>query len=233
MNIKEYFTDELSSWKTWELLWFSFCLFASLALALYLGDTLLGILSSLSGICYTLLAGKGKISCYFFGIINSILYGWISYRERLFGEVMLNWGWYFPMMFAGIFFWKQNMNKNRTVLKRVLDWKGKIFCYALTLAGIGGYGYILRLLKDPQPFVDSATTVLSVTAMILTVKRCADQWVLWTLVNLLSIWMWLKVFRADGAWGATLCMWIIALCNGILFFIQWYREIRSCTAKEQ
>lgn len=232
-KIKSFCAGEAASWKRWELAWFAFCFFTSLAGALYLKDSLLGTISSLSGICYTILAGKGKISCYFFGILNSFLYGWISYRERLFGEVMLNWGWYFPMMFVGLYCWKQKLGKDQTILKRALSFRGKLFCYGCSLAGIGLYGWILRLMKDAQPFMDSSTTVLSVTAMILTVKRCADQWLLWTVVNILSIWMWVKVFRADGAWGATLFMWIMALANGILFFVQWYREIRLCTEKEQ
>lgn len=230
--IKSFLAGELASWRRGEVIWLFFCLGVTLALSLYLGDTLMGITSSLCGIAYTILAGKGKISCYLFGMVNSLLYGYISYRERLYGEVMLNIFWYFPMMFAGIFFWKRNLTKNQTVRKKALTLKEKLLYGVLTAGGIAVYAKILQMMKDAQPWVDSATTVLSVTAMILTVKRCADQWILWTCVNVLSIWMWLKVFRAEGAWAATLCMWIVALANGILFFVQWYKEIRSCPEKE-
>ena len=226
MNSKEYISRELASWKTWEILWFSFCFFASLGVALYLGDTFLGILSSLSGICYTLLAGKGKISCYYFGILNSILYGWISYRERLFGEVMLNWFWYLPMMFAGMFFWKRNMNKStETVYKSFLSIKERAVTALLSLEGIAVYAFILHKMGDRSPVLDSTTTILSVTAMILTVKRCIEQWLIWTLVNVLSIWMWLLVYLKEGSSVAILLMWVMALANGIIFFIQWKKDL--------
>ena len=67
--------------------------------------------AAVTGVLYSLWAGKGKLSCYFFGIFNSAAYGWISFKAGLYGEVALNWGWYFPMMFAGLFFWKRNLKK--------------------------------------------------------------------------------------------------------------------------
>jgi nicotinamide mononucleotide transporter len=73
--------------------------------------------------------------------------------------------------------------------------------------------------------LDSTTTILSVTAMILTVKRCIEQWVIWTIVNIISIIMWLKVYLENGNSAASLLMWCIALANGIIFFITWSREL--------
>ena len=82
-------------------------------------------------------------------------------------------------------------------------------------------------MNDSQPIVDSATTILSVTAMILTVKRSADQWIIWTIINALSIWMWFRAYQLTGGSMAVLAMWVLALINGIIFYIQWDRDIRQ------
>ena len=227
-KFKKWIVGECSGWKTAEVIWFTFCVTASVISSLILNDKIIGITAAVTGIFYTLLAGKGKISCYLFGIVNSLFYGWLSFEQKLYGEVMLNWGWYFPMMFAGLFFWGKNLGEKQIIRKRELNIREKIICYILTLIGIAVYAVILHKMKDPQPIVDSATTVLSVTAMVLTVKRCADQWILWTIVNILSVWMWFRVFQISGESFAMLAMWLVALANGIIFYIQWYKDIKKC-----
>jgi nicotinamide mononucleotide transporter len=224
--LKQFFRNELSGWRPAEIIWLSFCLVSTLGISLYLKDSALGIAASLTGTAYTIIAGKGKISCYLFGVFNTLLYGFVSYQNRLFGEVMLNWGWYLPMMFAGMFFWKRNMNKStETVYKSFLSIKERAITALLTLAGIAVYAFILHKMGDRSPVLDSTTTILSVTAMILTVKRCIEQWLIWTLVNVLSIWMWLLVYLKEGSSVAILLMWVMALANGIIFFIQWKKDL--------
>ena len=227
-DVRKWITGEFSGWKTGEVLWFLFCISATVATALIKRDTLIGIAAAVTGICYTLLAGKGKLSCYLFGIVNSLLYGWISYKAKLYGEVMLNWGWYFPMMFVGLFFWGRNLGSSQIIKKTELGTWGKIICYLLSLIGIAVYAVILHRMKDSQPVIDSATTILSVTAMVLTVKRCADQWIIWTIVNILSVWMWFREFQLSGESAALLAMWVVTLANGIIFYIQWYKDIKKC-----
>ena len=96
INIKNFIAGELSGWKKAEVLWLIFCCTAVIILSIQMGDNVMGIISAVTASLYTIIAGKGKVSCYLFGIINTLLYGWISYKMRLYGEVMLNWGWYLP-----------------------------------------------------------------------------------------------------------------------------------------
>lgn len=227
-KFNQWIAGELTGWKVQEILWIIFCTAVTIGLALSQNDSLIGITAAVTGILYTLLAGKGKISCYLFGTINVLFYGWISFEQRLYGEVMLNWCWYLPMMFAGWICWKRHLNKEQTIRKTVLSAKARLIYTVCTLAGIGIYSFLLQKMNDSQPIVDSATTILSITAMILTVKRCADQWLLWTIINTLSIWMWVRAYQLTGGSTAVLAMWGLALINGIIFYIQWHRDIRQC-----
>ena len=212
-----FFREEFSGWRKWEIAWMIFCSLAIIILSLILKDNLLGIISALTSTWYALWAGKGKVSCYFFGMINSFCYGLISYQYQLFGEVMLNWGYYFPMMFVGLFFWKKHLNQQQEIYKTKLNLKGRLILAVASAAGIIVYAALLKFIGGRTPGLDSLTTVLSIAAMIMTVKRCAEQWFLWTVVNVASIIMWLKIFMSEGGAVASLLMWCIALANGIIF----------------
>ena len=227
ISIKKFVLSELSGWKKLEIAWMIFCSFAIIILSLILKDNLLGIISALTSTWYALWAGKGKVSCYFFGIINSFCYGLISYQYQLFGEVMLNWGYYFTMMFVGLFFWKKHLNQHQEIYKTKLNIKGRLILAAASAVGIIVYAALLKFIGGRTPGLDSLTTVLSVAAMIMTVKRCAEQWFLWTVVNVASIIMWLKIFMAEGGAIASLLMWCIALANGIIFYFQWAKEVKN------
>ena len=227
--LKKFIIREFSNWHPAEWLWMLFCVAATVIISLKLQSDWFGIAAAVTGVLYSLWAGKGKLSCYFFGIFNSFAYGLISYQATLYGEVALNWLWYFPMMFAGLFFWKKNLKKEvQEIVKRKLSWRGRIYVILAGTLGTAATALILRWQGDQAPVLDAFTTVLSVIAMVLTVKRCTEQWLLWTLVNLASIYMWYKVYLTGEGSAAVLMMWILSLVNGIIFYILWHKEVKKC-----
>ena len=211
-----------------------FCTVVTAVLSFVMGDSLFGAAASITGVLYSLWAGKGKLSCYFFGIFNSFAYGLISFNATLYGEVVLNWGWYFPMMFAGLFFWKRNLKSDvQEIIKRRLSWRYRLLIAAVALLGTLSGAFILQKMGDQAPVLDALTTVLSIIAMVLTVKRCVEQWALWTVVNIASIYMWYKVYLTGSGSIAILLMWVLALINGIIFYCLWQREIKKCAADQK
>ena len=227
MELKQRIYREFAGWQLWEVVYVTVCVAAIAVISVITGGTALGIASAVTGTLYTMLAGKGKISCYFFGIFNSASYGYIAYTQKLYGDAMLNICWYLPMMLAGIVCWRRRMDGKECVIKSSLGFRGRAVLLLSCIAGIVGYAIFLHYMRDAQPVVDSATTVLSVAAMILTVKRCVEQWLLWIAVNALSVWMWLRVYLADGNSIAILLWWLIMLITGIIFFIRWTMDLKS------
>jgi nicotinamide mononucleotide transporter len=231
--MKQLLKNELLSWSKAEAAWLIFCCTAITAISLYSGinnnipkaDLIIDLIAALTGTLYALFAGKGKISCYFFGVINTFTYTYVSYCSKLYGEVMLNLGCYLPMMFIGFIFWRKHIDKEQNVIvKTRLSGAGRLTAALISAATIYLYALLLKHFGDGQPFIDSLTTVLSVAAMILTVKRCIEQWILWFTVNAASIYMWLNVYLQQGNSIATLLMWIIALANALIFFCKWSKE---------
>ena len=117
------------------------------------------------------------------------------------------------------------MNKETNEVKKIHMNNKKRLTYAtLMILGTIGYGLILKKLGDAMPFVDSFTTVSSVIAMIISVKMYAEQWWIWILVDIFSVYMWFCNFLSGSDNMATLLMWIVYLGNAIIMCIKWERE---------
>ena len=95
----------LKDWTRFELGWLLIFTMINLYLFFAWEDSLIGLISSISGMLCVVLVAKGKISNYYFGIIQTATYAYISYTYGLYGEVMLNGLFYLPVQFIGIYLW--------------------------------------------------------------------------------------------------------------------------------
>lgn len=223
--MKSLLKNELQGWHRSELLWLITACGVITGLSLYWGDSLMGIISSVTGVACVVCTGKGKLSAYFFGLINCVLYAIISYEAKLYGETMLNAFYYIPMQFVGFFVWKKNINQEtKEVNKKKMKLTGLLLTITAMIAGTFLYGLVLRALGDAMPFVDAFTTVSSVMAMIISIRMYAEQWLIWVAVNVFSVYMWWCDFMTGSNNLATLLMWAVYLINAIAMLIKWEKE---------
>ena len=224
-DIKRFLKSELTGWTALDIAWLAAPTAVILGLSLYWGDTPASIITALTGVWCVILTGKGKRSSFLFGMVNVLFYALISFRAKYYGEVMLNLLYYVPMNFVGWSAWKRHMNEETgEVIKEKLPLKKGLVVYGLTAAAILLYGLVLRALGGNLPFVDSMSTVVSVTAQILSVKRLVEQWVLWIVVDVVTVIMWAVHFAQGGETIATLAMWSVYLLNAVFMYIRWNKE---------
>lgn len=228
MNIFEFAKGELSGWGKYERIIFPLEIILIAFISVYMKDNIFALISAICGICATITAGKGKISCYIFGIISNICYSYISFKNAFWGNLCLNMLYYFPMQFVGIANWKKHMKKDKQeIYKTSLTNKERIiYFFSAILLSAGGY-FALKHFGDANPAFDSVTTVLSVIAFILTVKRCIEQWYLWTIVNCLCVIMWIGAYLNGSQCFATILMWSTYLILGLYFLRNWKEEIKN------
>lgn len=192
--------------------------------------SLLGAVAGVTGLACNVLCAKRNIFNYFFGLINVSLYAYISLRNKIYGDFVLNAFYYFPMQFIGFFSWMKKRggtdeegNKDETVVNTLrMSWTYRIYLILACTILVVACGFVLKAINDPQPFKDSATTVLSVIAMILMVMTYMEQWAIWIFVNALSIIMWVVVYMRGGEASAEMViMWLFYLANSINGYIVW------------
>lgn len=227
MKLKGFLKNEIKGWKKIEILWLVLACSVITGLSIYWNDSLMGIVSATTGVICVVLTGKGKLSAYLFGLINCTLYAIISYEARLYGETMLNLIYYLPMQFIGLYIWNRNMNsETHEVKKGHMKNETRAFYLILTVILTIVYGIILKQLGDAMPFVDSFTTIASIVAMMLSVKMFSEQWWIWIVVDVFSVYMWWCNFQSGSDNIATLLMWVVYLGNAIIMCIRWEKEAR-------
>lgn len=218
----------LKQWTPFEIIW----LFTAVATITTLGfiwqDTWLGFISSISGIICVVLAAKGKIATYYFGVVQAGTYAYIAYGYGLYGEAMLNAFFFLPIQFVGWFIWmkhrkpKGQKERGEDVYAKRLTKKQWFILVPVLLATIAVYAWILTSINAQQVHLDSFAVILSVFAQILMTLRYADQWVMWIIVNVLTIALWFNTLVTQGGndW-AVFAMWCAFLINSIYGWLNW------------
>ncbi|MBR6163366.1 nicotinamide mononucleotide transporter [bacterium] len=222
------FKGEFLGWEKSELILFFVSLVVVSCSAILKGDEIIAVIASVFGIIYTFSAGKGKIYCYFFGIISTFLCGIIALKSAIYGTFALYFLYYLPMEVWGIFSWKKHLKDNTNeIIKTKLSQKERIW-FMIISASLVIIAYLLfDYWHDLNPLADSLVVVLSVGAMYLTVKRCIEQWGLWTIVNILSIWLWFEVFLSGEKTFSVFVIRIIYFFLGIYFYFKWRKSVEE------
>ena len=232
-KFKEIIEREIKGWKNWQVVWMAFATLMILGISIYQKDSVIGILASITGVICVILCGMGKVSNYFFGTINVILYAIMAWKAKYYGDVMLNLLYYFPTNIIGWILWEKNLDKEtQVVYKKRMTLKQDIVLALISVVGVAGYAYILKLLGGNLPLVDSMSTVFSVIAQILMIKRFMEQWIIWIFVDVVSVIMWVYALFTEGASVAVLLMWSVFLINAIIMFAQWYKDTKGQSIKE-
>ena len=222
-------------WNLFEKSWLIIFTLINVAVLIYSKEGILGFTASVTGMLTGILVAKGKISNYYFGIINVVIYGFISYNSKYYGEAMLNILYFLPMQIIGFMMWRRNnvnIDESKEVKAERMTAKEIILWSVLSGIAVIVYGIILKKLNNTLPMADSFTTVLSVTAMILMVKRYIEQWIVWIMIDIVAIYMWLFI-KSD--YNITI-MWIAYLVNAVYGLYNWaklYRREREVWGKQE
>lgn len=196
-----------------------------------------GSLAGITGVLCVVLVAKGSIWNYLFGLVNVSLYAYISYKAALYGDAGLNALYYLPMQFIGWWQWRKRgaavseaeaEGKGVQVKARRFNWGQRAVLAFSCTAAVVAMGFVLKDLGDPQPFKDSATTVLSIVAQALMALAFMEQWALWIITNVISVAMWsICVARGEAHSGVMVIMWVFYLMNSINGLRVWLKLSRE------
>ena len=195
-----------------------------------------GSVASIAGVLCVVLVAKGSIWNYLFGVVNVSMYAYISYKAALYGDAALNALYYVPMQFIGWWQWRkrgaalsdvETDGKGVQVQARRFDWRQRILLAVGCVTAVVAVGFLLRHFGDPQPFKDSATTVLSIVAQALMALAFMEQWALWIITNVVSVVMWcICVARGEAHAAVMVIMWTFYLLNSLNGFRVWLKLSR-------
>jgi len=222
------------NWKGFELVWFGVFIFIGTFIAINTKDSLFNYFVLLTGILCVVLAAKGSIWTYFFGIINSFGYAYTAYHNGLFGEVGLNLIFYFPMNILGFFMWKKYMSNDVVIMKGLSFIKSAIV-YSACIVSIIILGFLLSLIKGQNtPYIDASTNMIGIVATFLMVWRYKEQWVLYIILNLLTITMWFyRLLNGSSDGSIMVVMWVAFFVNSLYGFYNWSMNAKMAMISEK
>ncbi|NIF20786.1 nicotinamide riboside transporter PnuC [Candidatus Pantoea multigeneris] len=211
---------------------------------------------TLAGLLCIWLASLEKISNYLFGLINVTLFAVIFFQIQLYASLLLQL-FFFAANVYGWYAWSRQTSDNQAALKiRWLSrssalgwgaacvvaialltlWIDPFFAFlsriAVALMNTVGLSVTLPVLQpDAFPFWDSTMTVLSVVAMILMTRKYVENWLLWVVIDVISV----MIFARQGVYAMALEYVILTLIalNGSRLWIASAREQGSRALSSQ
>lgn len=219
-KVKEFFAD----WSIKEELWLAFVLIFQTAAWAINKETAFMLVLTLTSSLNLVLGAKGKVLGLYFAIINSALYAYNCISIPLYGEIMYNVLYSIPVSVIAIVMWKKNTASDGEVKFRTMTPKFLINTLIVTVVAIIVYSQILKWMGGNFAFMDSLTTVVSVIASMLYLLRYSEQWLMWVIVNALSIVMWIMVMAAgDKSALLIIIMKSVNLINAAYGYWNWKR----------
>lgn len=183
----------------------------------------LGATVSITGVLTVVLVAKGKMANFYFGIVNVALYAVMAYQWQLYGEVMLNALFYLPTQFWGLYLWKKHYDNGADeVVARKLTREQVLKLALASCLAIVVYANILGWIGGATPYLDATSTVLSIFGQLLMLFAFSANWVLWIIVNVVSVLMWaIPALTGDPGAVSMLLMWTAYLINSVYGYVNW------------
>ena len=137
-------------------------------------------------ILYVILAAKENILCWWAAGISVTLYIYIFFSVQLYPETGLQ-VFYLFMAFYGYYNW----NKKEQSLQ-IIEWNISKHFAVLILGAILTFlmgFYFTTYTNAKMPIVDSFTTVFSIFATYMVVKKILGNWLYWVVIDTVSVYL--------------------------------------------
>lgn len=198
--------------------------------------SIIGIISTISGIFTSIYQAKASIKCYFWWTLNTITYAVVAWYGQLYGQVIQNIIFILPLIVIGFIDWRKNLQENHSEEIEIKRFKAKhwiitvigilvgwaVYAWFLkSLPYLLQHGFNLILAPDKEYVLDSLTTVFTICAVFLTSRRYMEQWYFWILSNL-GIVLFIESMLRNGFTVSDFSGALVWLQYGIIAFYGFY-----------
>ena len=164
---------------------------------------------------YVYLAAHQNNLCWLAAVISVSLYIYICFDAKLYAETVLQ-VFYFLMAIYGFYSWKKNNSQ-----LQISTWPIKKHLFIILLGTILTFflGFIFSNFTDAEmPLVDSFTTVFSVFATYMVVKKILSNWLYFIIIDIISTYLY---FSRDL--HLTSLLFLLYTFIAVAGFIKWNR----------
>ena len=155
---------------------------------------LLQIVGVALGLLYLWLEYRADIRLWVVGLIMPCVHGTLYFTAGLYADSAMQ----LYYILAGVYGWlvwrnaprKSSAEKSLTIAHTPLDWWPRLVAvYAVLHFAL--YLFLRHLTDSTVPFFDAMTTALSVVALWMLSHKRVEQWLVWALVDALTVGLYL------------------------------------------
>lgn len=189
--------------------------------------SLLEYIAVVTGIGSVYFSKKENILVYPVGLINTIIYVYISIEGSLFGEASVNF-YYTVMSIYGWILWARKDRQNQIVLhitnSSAKEWVQQLLFFAFFYVTIF---FALSWAKNAFyantiPALDSFASATAFTGMWLMAKKKVESWYWWLATNVTSV----PLYFIKG-YALTSVYYVILLVLAVFGLIEWQQRAKS------
>lgn len=181
----------------------------------------------IAGIASVWFSRKENILVYPVGLINTIIYIWLSFKGDLIGEASVNF-YYTVMSIYGWILWAQkDKEQHHLVQISFSDRKWWLYQLAFFAAFYIAIFLLLTYLKkefapDAIPWADAFASATAFTGMWLMTKKKVESWYWWIATNIASI----PLYYAKE-YALTSIYYVILLVMAVLGLVEWKKRAKQ------
>ena len=190
-----------------------------------------------TGTIYVILAAIRSNFCWFFAIASAGIYIYLCLDGKLYIESVLQ-VFYVVMAIVGWISWRKNDKAGSDELDKLLDlpknkgnvkvWPVSYHIYNILISG--GVAFILGICFDTftdqaNPYMDAFTTVFSLAATFMVVKKVLENWIYWIVIDVVSIFLY-----HQRGYSLSAVLYFIFTILAIVGFIAWYKKYKTQVA---
>ena len=183
------------------------------------------------GVISVWFAKKNKILVYPTGIISTLIYVWILFKNQLLGDLIIN-TYFFLMSIYGWFFWSRKDEGNFQNNISRLNLNESIFGIIIFIFSFISVRFIYNISNWQESYVssiDTLTTAIFCSAMWFMARRKIEHWILWIIGDIVSV----PLYIYKGLYFTSI-QYLIFTIIALLGFFTWLKELnkKKLTVKE-
>ncbi len=206
-------------------LWEGSMLLIVAAFCVFDRENVLTLIASLVGVTSLIFAAKGHPLSQALMIVFSLLYGFISWEYRYYGEMITYLGMTLPMAVMALVSWLRHPFKGerREVAVGHVGKREIVFlCFLTALVTAVFYGG-LAVLGTANLLVSTVSVMTSFAAAYLTFRRSPYYALAYAANDVVLIVLWILAAREDHTYISMVVCFAAFLVNDLYGFVRWRR----------
>lgn len=178
--------------------------------------------AALTGFACVWLTVREHMACWPTGLVSAALYMVVFFKSRLYADMGLQ-GVFIALQIYGWLAWAHGDDDHEPLVVSRTPPRTRLALLAMFAAGTALLAHTLYRYTDASlPWVDSTQTVMSLIAQYLLSFKRIENWMLWIVVDVISIWMY-----HYKALYLTAVLYAVFLCLAVQGLRRWQRVLAA------